>query len=85
MVTNDDGSIDVLTDPADYEQVRESMSGTGLPPMQSEITLRAALPAHLSGETAETMVKLLEALEDLDDVQNVYSNADIPAEILARA
>lgn len=85
IVTNDDGSIDVLTDPAHYEQVRETMSGTGLAPLESAITLRASLPAHLSGDVAETMVKLLEALEDLDDVQNVYSNADIPAEILARA
>jgi YebC/PmpR family DNA-binding regulatory protein len=85
VVTNEDGSIDVLTDPQHYEKVREKMSGTGFPPLESEITLRASLPAHLAGETAESMIRLLEALEDLDDVQNVYSNADIPAEILARA
>lgn len=84
VVANDDGSIDVLTDPSDYEHVRDAMTQTGLTPADSEITMRASLAAPLAGEAAESMVKMLEALEDLDDVQNVYSNADIPDEILAR-
>lgn len=84
VVANDDGSIDVLTDPSDYEHVRDAMAQTGLTPADSEITMRASLAARLAGESAESMVKMLEALEDLDDVQNVYSNADIPDEILAR-
>ena len=47
--------------------------------------MRAATSAALAGEPAESMVRLLEALgEDLDDVQHVYSNADIPDDILAR-
>jgi YebC/PmpR family DNA-binding regulatory protein len=84
VVTNDDGSIEVLTDPAEYDRIREAMTQTGVAPADSEITLRASTAAPLAGETAESMVKMLEALEDLDDVQNVYSNADIPDEILAR-
>ncbi len=85
VVANEDGSIDVLTDPQDYERVRDTMERAGLVAGASEVTLRAATAAHLEGETAETMARMLEALEDLDDVQNVYSNADIPDEILARA
>ena len=84
VVANEDGSIDVLTDPADFEGVREAMSRTGLPALESEITLRAASATRLAGENAESMLKMLEALEDLEDVQNVYSNADIADEILAR-
>jgi YebC/PmpR family DNA-binding regulatory protein len=84
VITNDDGSIDVLTDPSEYEHVRDSMSRAGLAPGDAEITMRAGTSTPLAGEQAESMVRLLEALEDLDDVQHVYSNADIPDEILAR-
>jgi transcriptional/translational regulatory protein YebC/TACO1 len=83
-VTNGDGSIDVLTDPAEYERVRDAMSHAGHSPGDAEVTMRAATSTPLAGEQAESMVRLLEALEDLDDVQHVYSNADIPDDILAR-
>jgi len=85
VITNDDRSIDVLTDPGEYERVREAMSQAGLAPGDAEITMRASTTAALEGEQAESMLRMLEALEDLDDVQNVYSNADLPDEILARA
>lgn len=84
VVSHGDGSIDVLTDPADYERVREGLIHAGLAPAQAEITLHAATSVALQGEQAEAMAHMLEALEDLDDVQHVYSNADIPVEILAR-
>jgi YebC/PmpR family DNA-binding regulatory protein len=83
VVTNDDGSIDVLTAPADFEAVRDALVAAGLEPASAEVTMRAATSVHLEGEQAASMVKLLEALEDLDDVQNVYSNADISEETLA--
>jgi YebC/PmpR family DNA-binding regulatory protein len=85
VITNDDHSIDVLTDPGDFERVRESMSRAGFAPAGAEITMRASTTTPLEGEQAESMLRMLEALEDLDDVQNVYSNADLPDEILARA
>jgi YebC/PmpR family DNA-binding regulatory protein len=83
VVTNDDGSIDVLTSPADFETIRDAMAAAGLAPESAEVTMRAATSVRLDGEHAASMVKLLEALEDLDDVQSVYSNADISEEILA--
>jgi YebC/PmpR family DNA-binding regulatory protein len=85
VITNDDRSIDVLTDPGEYERVRAEMSRAGFAPGDAEITMRASTTAALEGEQAESMLRMLEALEDLDDVQNVYSNADLPDEILARA
>ncbi len=84
VVSNDDGSVDVLTDPAAFQRVREAMTAAGLAPEEAEVTLRAASPVTLNFDDAQKMVKLLDLLEDLDDTQNVYSNADIPADILAK-
>mgnify|MGYP006285978395 FL=1 len=80
VVVADDHSIEVLTDPAEFESVRDAMVAAGLPPEEAETTMRAFTSADLEGKEAASMVKLLEALEDLDDVQNVYTNADIPDE-----
>ncbi len=84
VVSNDDGSVDVLTDPTGFENVREQMQASGFNSEESEVTMRAATSAVLGEKEASSMIRLLEMLEDLDDVQNVYSNADIPDEILAR-
>ncbi|HYW92571.1 MAG TPA: YebC/PmpR family DNA-binding transcriptional regulator [Gammaproteobacteria bacterium] len=83
VVSNDDGSFDVLTSPEEYQRVKKAMQDAGLEPESAEVTERAASSVTLDFDTASTMVRLLEALEDLDDVQNVYSNADIPEAILA--
>lgn len=84
VVSNDDGSIDVLTDPEQFETVRDTLAGAGLPPENAEVTQRASTNIALDQADAEKMLRLLERLEDLDDVQNVYSNADISEDILAR-
>ena len=82
VLTNDDGSIDVLTDPGQFIEVKEAMEAAGYVPEQAEVTMRAANTSGLDLQEAEKMVRLLERLEDLDDVQNVYSTADISEEIL---
>jgi YebC/PmpR family DNA-binding regulatory protein len=84
VLPSEDGSIEVLTDPLDFETVRAQLEADGFPPAHSEITERASTTAALEGETAECMLRLLDQLEDLDDVLNVYSNAAIPNEVLAR-
>jgi transcriptional/translational regulatory protein YebC/TACO1 len=83
VVTNDDGSIDVLTDPDDFVDVKESMAAVGFEPDDAEVTMRAENTTSLDRDHAEKMIRMLETLEDLDDVQNVYSNADIAEDILA--
>ncbi len=80
VVVAEDHSIEVLTDPAEFEAVRDAMIAAGFAPEEAETTMRASTSADLEGKEAVSMVKLLEALEDLDDVQNVYTNADIPDE-----
>ncbi len=83
VVAGEDGTVQVFTDPLEFEQVGRAMQKAGLPPEQAELTMWAATSAELGVEEGASMLKLLEALEDLDDVQNVYSNADIPDEVLA--
>ena len=84
VIVNDDGSIDVLTGPADYNTVKDAIEGAGLDIELAEVTLRSSLGTELVEKEADSMLKLLETLEDLDDVQNVYSNAEIPDDVLAR-
>jgi len=84
VLVDDDKSIEVLTDPNEFEAVRDRMRGAGLDPQDAELTMRATTSAALELQAASSMIKLLEMLEDLDDVQNVYSNADIADEILTQ-
>ena len=84
VVTNEDGSIEVLTQPTEFQAVKRAMLEAGLEPEAAEVTMRANSSSSLDLDNARKMVKLLEMLEDLDDTQNVYSNADIAENILAQ-
>jgi YebC/PmpR family DNA-binding regulatory protein len=75
VITGDDGSIEVLTAPADFETVKNALEAAGLKPEIAEVTMRAENPIELAGDDAARMQKLLDAIEDLDDVQDVYHNA----------
>lgn len=79
-----DGCIEVLTTPDHYGAVLDALQSAGLSPESSTITMRAGTASSLDFEAAEKMLKLLDMLEDLDDVQQVYSNADISDDVLAR-
>lgn len=80
VVTYEDGSIDVLTDPAHFVDVKEALIAAALTPENDEVTMNPSTEAALDVDTAREMLKLQDMLEDLDDVQNVYTNADYPAE-----
>lgn len=82
IVTAEDGTFEVLTDPAVFHEVRLAMESAGLTPESAEVTLRASSAVQLSAEQAPAVLELLEALEDLDDVQAVYSNAEFPLALL---
>jgi YebC/PmpR family DNA-binding regulatory protein len=75
VITGDDGSIEVLTPPAEFEAVKAALEAAGLKPEIAEITWRAENPVEVTGEDAARMQKLLDVIEDLDDVQDVYHNA----------
>ncbi|ODU08913.1 MAG: hypothetical protein ABS84_10575 [Rubrivivax sp. SCN 71-131] len=79
VIGGDDGSIEVLTAPADFEAVKKALEAAGLAPELAEVTMRAGNPIALAGEDAARMQKLLDVLEDLDDVQDVFHNAELEA------
>lgn len=83
LVTQDDGSVEVLTSLETFGKVKDALAEAGFVPETSEVTMAASTSTLLDREGAEKILRLVEALEDLDDVQNVYSNADIPADVLA--
>ncbi|MEN9681025.1 MAG: hypothetical protein RLZZ627_918 [Pseudomonadota bacterium] len=84
VISLDDGGIDVLVQPEQFEMVRDSLIRAGLSPESAEVTMRASTTIALDEEDAVKLLKLVDRLEDLDDVQNVYSNADISEDILAK-
>jgi YebC/PmpR family DNA-binding regulatory protein len=75
VITDEDGAIEVLTSPADFEAVKAALESAGLKPEVAEVTWRAENPVEVTGEDAARMQKLLDVIEDLDDVQNVFHNA----------
>ena len=83
VVNNDDGSMDIITSPDNFVDVKEALIKSNQTPENAEITMRASTSSTLDLDGAQTMIKLLDMLEDLDDVQKVYSNADIPDDVLA--
>ena len=77
VVTDDEGAIEVLTAPADFEAVKNALEAAGLTADMAEVTMRAENSIDLAADDAARMQKLLDVLEDLDDVQNVFHNASI--------
>ena len=77
VITDEEGAIEVLTAPGDFEAVKNALQAAGLTPEMAEVTMRAENTIALEGDDAERMQKLLDVLEDLDDVQNVYHNAEL--------
>ncbi len=75
VITGDDGAIEVLCAPADFEAVQQALAKVGLKPELAEVTWRAENPVELAGEDSQRMQKLLDVLEDLDDAQAVFHNA----------
>lgn len=75
IVTNDDGSIEVITPPADFVAVKEALEAAGLKAVLAEVTMKALNEVEFTGDDAVKMQKILDALEDLDDVQDVYTTA----------
>jgi YebC/PmpR family DNA-binding regulatory protein len=77
VIAGDDGSIEVLCAPTEFEAVKAALEGAGLKPEVAGVTMRAENSVELAGEDAERMQKLLDVIEDLDDVQDVHHNAEI--------
>jgi YebC/PmpR family DNA-binding regulatory protein len=77
VIRNDDGSVELLCAPADFDAVKAALDKAGLKPEIAEVTMKASTESALGGPEGERMRHLLDALENLDDVQNVYTTAVI--------
>jgi YebC/PmpR family DNA-binding regulatory protein len=77
VIAGEDGSIEVLAPPTEFEAVKNALEAAGLKAEIAEVTMRAENPIELTGEDAQRMQKLLDVIEELDDVQDVYHNAEI--------
>ncbi|MBX9597581.1 MAG: YebC/PmpR family DNA-binding transcriptional regulator [Burkholderiales bacterium] len=75
VITNDDGSLEVITAPHDYVEVKNALEAKGFSAELAEVTMKPNTETELTGEDAKKMQRLLDAFEELDDVQDVYTNA----------
>ena len=81
--THEDESIDVVTTPEVFSDVKAALEARGLEPDASEVAMVPDLYSEVDAETSETVLKLIDVLEDLDDVQNVYTNGSFAEEAYA--
>lgn len=77
IVTDEDGSIEVITAPGAFIAVKEALEAAGLKPAMAEVSMKPESDVVLTGDDAIKMQKILDTLEDLDDVQDVYTTAVI--------
>jgi YebC/PmpR family DNA-binding regulatory protein len=82
VINNEDGSIDVITPWEDFAAVKDALLEASVEPESGEVTMIAATMVPLDLQAAEKVIALIDMLEDLDDVQNVYTNAEIPDDVL---
>ncbi len=81
-ITQSDGGWEVTCEPADFLTLRQAIEGAGISAMSAEVTMVPATTVTCDIEQGVKIMRLIESFEDHDDVQNVYSNADIPAEAM---
>ncbi|HRP18995.1 MAG TPA: YebC/PmpR family DNA-binding transcriptional regulator [Alicycliphilus sp.] len=77
VITDDEGAIEVLTAPGEFEAVKNALQAAGLVAEVAEVTMRSENTIALEGDDAARMQKLLDIIEDLDDVQDVFHNAEL--------
>lgn len=77
IITDEDGSIEVITAPGDFVSVKEALEAAGLKAVMAQVTMKPLNEVVFTGEDAVKMQKILDMLEDLDDVQDVYTSAVI--------
>ncbi len=84
VVSYDDGSIDVVTAPEAFVDVKEALIAVGLIPENADIVMTPSTTVELGLEDAQKVMGLIDMLEDLDDVQSVYTNMEISQEVMAQ-
>jgi transcriptional/translational regulatory protein YebC/TACO1 len=81
-VREDGSNFEVITAPEDFEAVKEAIDAAGIPCIDAEVTMLPQNTTSLEGKQAEQMIRLMDMLDNCDDVQKVYTNADIPDDMI---
>jgi len=81
-IREDDTNFEILSAPEDFETVKEAIENASIPYIDAEVTMLPQTTTNLTGKVALQMIRLMEMLDDCDDVQKVYTNADIPEDIM---
>jgi len=81
-VREDESNFEVITAPEDFEAVKAAVDEKSIPCLDAEVTMLPQTSTNLQGKEAEQMIRLMDMLEDCEDVQKVYTNADIPEELV---
>lgn len=84
VLSNEDGSVEVITSPEEFMTVKQAMKAAGLKAESAEIIQKPDTETEVGFEDAEKIINLIDTLEDLDDVQEVHSNADFSDEVMAQ-
>ena len=79
-VTDEEGTIEVITEPGDFETVLTTLQGAGFNELSAEVTMISDNTVTLDNEHTGKVLRLIERLEDNDDVQSVASNLEVPAD-----
>lgn len=84
LVNNEDGSVDIICEPDAFVSLKEALVAADLEANFSEVSMRPSTMTEVTEKDAEKLIRLIDVLEELDDVQNVYSNADFPENVLEK-
>jgi YebC/PmpR family DNA-binding regulatory protein len=84
-VREDNGSYEIITAVQDFESVKTAIDEAAIPYIDAEVTMLPQTTVDLAGKEAEQMMRLMESLDDCEDVQKVYTNADIPDDMVESA
>lgn len=81
-VKDEGDCFEVITDPADFDTVKEAIEAASIKYQVAEVTMIPQTQTRVEGKDAEQMIKFMDAMDDCDDIQKFYSNAEIPDEIM---
>jgi transcriptional/translational regulatory protein YebC/TACO1 len=81
-VREDDSNFEIITAPEDFEAVKAAIDEKEIPYLDAEVTMLPQTATSLQGKEADQMIRLMDMLDDCEDVQKVYTNADIPDELV---
>lgn len=81
-VREDGENFEVITAPEDFEAIKAALEAAGIATSAAEVTMLPQNVTQLTGKEAEQMVRMMDMLDNCDDVQNFYTNADIPDEMV---